>query len=260
MNGNLPASHPSVDYYDSDYPGIGTSVHDENLDDVLERQGLAYDIERYSGLARETSGQILELCCGTGRVAIPLARIGARVVAVDISEAMLNRFRQKITQLDLGPSRFELAIVSFNSLLLLTTRREQQTALAGVARHLEPGGRLAIDVVNPLALPLDGDPNPKPFFTRRHPNRNRLYTRFAAMGPMGPDQRQRLYGWYDELDEQGRVLRTPYSMYWRPIFRSELELMLEACGLEVAGVEGGHRSEAFAARSPRMFVVARRPR
>jgi hypothetical protein len=77
---------------------------------------------------------------------------------------------------------------------------------------------------------------------------------------MGPDQRQRLYGWYDELDEQGRVLRTPYSMYWRPIFRSELELMLEACGLEVAGVEGGHRSEAFAARSPRMFVVARRPR
>jgi hypothetical protein len=36
--------------------------------------------------------------------------------------------------------------------------------------------------------------------------------------------------------------------------------MLEACGLEVAGVEGGHRSEAFVARSPRMFVVARRPR
>jgi SAM-dependent methyltransferase len=278
MNGNLPASHPSVDYYDSDYPGIGTSVHEENLDDVLERQGLAYDIERYSGLARETSGQILELCCGTGRVAIPLARIGARVVAVDISEAMLNRFRQKIeqepqavrdrlqlvlqdiTQLDLGPSRFELAIVSFNSLLLLTTRREQQTALVGAARHLEPGGRLAIDVVNPLALPLDGDPNPKPFFTRRHPDRNRLYTRFAAMGPLGPDQRQRLYGWYDELDEQGRVLRTPYSMHWRPIFRSELELMLEGSGLEVVSVQGGHRSEAFVTRSPRMFVVARRPR
>jgi ubiquinone/menaquinone biosynthesis C-methylase UbiE len=277
MNGNLPTSHPSVDYYDSDYPGVGTSVHAENLDEVLERQGLAYDIERYVGLARAATGQVLELCCGTGRIAVPLARAGARVVAVDISEAMLDRFRYKIeqeppqirarcqlllqdiTKLDLGGDKFGLAILSFNSLLLLTTRRDQQTALARVARHLEPGGRLAIDVVNPLALPIDGDPNPKPFFTRRHAERNRLYTRFAAMGALEPDQRQRLYGWYDEIDEQGRVLRTPYSMHWRPMFRSELELMLEGCGLAIDSVEGGHRCEAFATRSPRMFVIARRP-
>jgi SAM-dependent methyltransferase len=278
MNGNLPASHPSVDYYDSDYPGIGTSVHPENLDDVLDRQGLAHDIERYLGLARATDDQVLELCCGTGRVAIPLARAGTRVVGVDISAAMLSRFRQKIeqepvpvrerldlvlqdiTRLDLGSTRFELAILSFNSLLLLTVRRDQQTALGCIARHLAPGGRLALDVVNPLALPIDGDPNAKPFFTRRHADRNRLYTRFAAMGPMDAEQRQRLYGWYDELDEQGRVLRTPYSMQWRPIFRAELELMLETCGLEVESIEGGHRGEPFVTRSPRMFVVARRSR
>jgi ubiquinone/menaquinone biosynthesis C-methylase UbiE len=277
MNGNLPASHPSVDYYDSDYPGVGTSVHADNLDDVLERQGLAYDIDRYVALARNVTGRVLELCCGTGRVAIPLARSGAQVVAVDISEAMLNRFREKIATeprqvrerielivqdvrtLELGDSRFPLAVLSFNSLLLLTARREQQSALARAAGHLEPGGRLAIDVVNPLALPLDGDASPKPFFTRRHADRDRLYTRFAAMGPMDADQRQRLYGWYDELDEQGRVLRTLYSMHWRPIFRSELELMLEACGLVVESVEGGHRGEAFVTRSPRMFVVAQRP-
>lgn len=276
MNGNLPASHPSVDYYDSDYPGIGTSIHAENLDAVLERQGIAHDIERYLALARNTNDPVLELCCGTGRVAIPLARGGARVVGVDISAAMLDRFRQKIeqeplpvrerlelvlqdiTQLDLTPKTFSLAILSFNSLLLLTTRRDQQAALGCVARHLAPGGRLALDVVNPLALPIDGDPNARPFFTRRHPDRNRVYTRFAAMGPMDAEQRQRLYGWYDEIDEQGRVLRTLYSMHWRPIFRSELELMLETCGLGVESIEGGHRSEPFVTRSPRMFVVARK--
>lgn len=47
MNANLPASHPSVDYYDSDYPGVGTTTILENLDDVLGAQGLAYDIDRY---------------------------------------------------------------------------------------------------------------------------------------------------------------------------------------------------------------------
>ena len=162
MNGNLPASHPSVDYYDSDYPGVGTSVHAENLDEVLDKQGLAHDIERYLGLARATSDQVLELCCGTGRVAIPLARAGIAVVGVDISAAMLNRFRQKIEQepqpvrerlelvvqdiarLDLGSQRFELAILGFNSLLLLTERREQVVprrlgvgVVAASARQLE---------------------------------------------------------------------------------------------------------------------------
>ena len=31
MNADLPASHPSVDFYDSDYPGIGTTLLAENL-------------------------------------------------------------------------------------------------------------------------------------------------------------------------------------------------------------------------------------
>lgn len=276
MNDNLPASHPSVDFYDSDYPGIGTSQHPENLDEIVPLQGLAHDIERYLGLAQAATGQVLELCCGTGRVAIPLARAGVPLVGVDISAAMLERFRAKlmlepppvascvelvqqdITQLELDGRAFPLAILAFNSLLLLTDRRAQQAALAHAARHLAPEGRLAIDVINPLARPIDGDPTVRPFFTRRHSERDRVYTRFAAHGALDADQRQRLYGWYDELDEQGRVTRTHYSMYWRPIFRAELELMLEACGLQVESIEGGHCGEALTARSPRLFVIARR--
>lgn len=276
MNANLPASHPSVDYYDSDYPGVGTSTVPENLDDVLPCQGLAYDIDRYRELARDLDGPVLELCCGTGRVAIPLARAGSAVVAVDISAPMLEKFRAKldaetaevrsrielvlqdITHLDLGNRKFALALIGFNSLLLLANRRQQQDALARATRCLRPGGKIAIDVVNPLVLPLAGDPIPTPFFTRRHPERNRLYTRFAALGPIDADQRQRLFGWYDELDEAGAVRRTPYSMFWRPIFRAELELMLESCGLTIESVEGGHRREEFTARSPKLFVIARR--
>lgn len=277
MNADLPASHPSVDYYDSDYPGVGTATHPGNLDHLLETQGLAYDIGRYLEISRNAAGPVLELCCGTGRVAIPLARAGHAVVAVDISEAMLERFRAKlaleplqvqaniellrqdVTQLALEGRCFDPVIIAFNSLLLLTNRREQQAVLSRATVHLRLGGRLVVDVVNPLVLPLKGDPVPVPFFTRRHAGRDRVYTRFAAVGPIDADQRQELFGWYDEIGDDRIVRRTPYSMWWRPIFRSELELMLECCGLAIESVEGGHRHEELTAQSRKLFVVARKP-
>jgi SAM-dependent methyltransferase len=199
------------------------------------------------------------------------------VTGIDISEAMLTRFRGKLDretgetrarvrllQLDArcfadDGERFGLVLLAFNSLMLFDARRDQETVLARAAGLLDAGGRLVVDVVNPLALPLRGDPVPAPFLNRRHGERNRSYTRFAALGPLDADQRQELYGWYDEIDESGLVRRTPYSMWWRPVFRGELELMLEACGLEVESVEGGHRREPFTATSPKLFTVARRP-
>ncbi|WP_394824796.1 class I SAM-dependent methyltransferase [Pendulispora albinea] len=41
-----------------------------------------------------------------------------------------------------------------------------------------------------------------------------------------------------------------------PIFRLEIELMLESAGLSLASIEGGHQREPYTARSPQMFVVA----
>ena len=46
-------------------------------------------------------------------------------------------------------------------------------------------------------------------------------------------------------------------MYWRPIFRHELQLMLRHAGFAIESLEGGHRAEPYTATSPRMFVQAR---
>jgi hypothetical protein len=123
---------------------------------------------------------------------------------------------------------------------------------------LGPDGWLVLDLINPLGLKLEGDSVPKPFFTRRNPLSGRLYTRFAACDPLDAQHRQRLHGWYDELSEDGTVRRFAYALLWRPIFRYELELMLEGAGLEVVRLEGGHLKEPYEAKSPRMFVVVRR--
>jgi len=276
MNGNSDALHPSVHYYDGDYPSPDSSVFPENFDEITAYQGLAHDITRYKEIAAETGGPVLELCCGTGRVAIPLAKAGFDVTAVDISEGLISQFRKKlslesesvqrktkiirqdITQLSLERKDFKTALVAFNSLLCIPEFAGQCAALEAIARHLSPEGRLVLDIVNPLVLKFDADTFPKAFFTRKNPHTGNTYTRFAMRGAFDTNHRQRLHGWYDEVLPEGTVKRQHYSIWWRPIFRFEIELMLKQAGFRIATLEGGHQKEPYTAQSPHLFIQAAR--
>jgi SAM-dependent methyltransferase len=59
------------------------SIGDRSVDDDL------------TWYARRGRGPILELACGTGRVALSLARAGLRVLGLDLSEPMLRIARRK---------------------------------------------------------------------------------------------------------------------------------------------------------------------
>jgi len=103
----------------------------------------------YRGLADRTGGPLLELACGTGRLSVPLAEDGHKLVGMDISPAMLNVARQKaeaagvpITFLE-GDMRsfelrqsFSLVIVSCNSLSHLITNEDLVVTLRRIAGHL----------------------------------------------------------------------------------------------------------------------------
>ncbi len=93
---------------------------------------------------------VLDAGCGTGRVAIELARRGVDVVGVDLDAAMLDSARRKapglswvqadLSTLDLGRS-FELVVMAGNVLLFVDPGTE--AAVVGrLAAHLAPGGRL----------------------------------------------------------------------------------------------------------------------
>jgi len=115
---------------------------------------------------------------------------------------------------------------------------------------------LVVDVVNPLVLSFAGNRVPQAFFTRKQVDRGNVYTRFRTTGAFDENGCQEIAGWYDEIESDGTVKRKPYAMKWRPIFRYELELMLESAGLQIASLEGGHSKEPFAANSGHMFVIA----
>ena len=73
----------------------------DNLEEFADPHN--YDIEDdsdtgiafYSALAQETGGPVLEIACGTGRVSIPIARLGFAVTGVDIVPGMVERARSK---------------------------------------------------------------------------------------------------------------------------------------------------------------------
>src|SRR5215218_1979794 len=104
------------------------------------------DLPLYLELAAVQGGRVLELACGSGRVLVPLAQAGHRVVGLDASPHMLGRARDKLraagadlsssVRLVQGDMRdfkigeiFDLAVVAVKSFAYLITRADQQRAL-----------------------------------------------------------------------------------------------------------------------------------
>ena len=120
--------------------------------------------------AAACGGDVLELGCGTGRVAIPTAEAGCHVTGLDLSKQMLAKCRDKLTEqpdevqrrvslvegdmteFDLGRT-FTLVTTPFRPFQHLISVADQLACLGCVNRHLDIGGRLILDMfhVNPLA-------------------------------------------------------------------------------------------------------------
>jgi SAM-dependent methyltransferase len=124
------------------------------------------DIPFYVGLAQQAAANghgVLELGCGTGRVTIPIAQAGVEVVGLDNSAAMLDVAGAKAIEAAVTnvrwvegemesfelAQRFGLVIIPFRSFQLLLTDEQQLSCLNLVWRHLQPGGRLALNLMNP---------------------------------------------------------------------------------------------------------------
>lgn len=130
-----------------------------------------YDIPFWMGKAREYGDPVLELACGTGRVAIPLAKEGFRVTGTDISHPMLAEARRKSARAGVGVEwiradirsfelerKFRLVFIAANSLLHLLHLKDLEACLSCVRQHLAPDGRFAIDVFVPGLDVLRRDP------------------------------------------------------------------------------------------------------
>jgi SAM-dependent methyltransferase len=125
------------------------------------------DIAFWQRLAAAADGPVLELGCGTGRIAVPVARAGVELVGIDRSGEMLQRARQRLRRARLSarvrllrgdiralPFRsrpgFRLVMAPYGILQSLTRERDLTATLASVHRVLRRGGLFGIDLVPDL--------------------------------------------------------------------------------------------------------------
>jgi SAM-dependent methyltransferase len=144
-------------------PSLHLELYDEMAKNGWERE--SGDTRFFLDLFKDAQGPLLELACGTGRVAVPLAEAGHIVYGIDNSPYMLERAQKKSEKgncqeglhLSLGdmkdfklPLRFAGIYCTFHSFQILADPIEQENCLRCVHSHLEPNGVFSLNVFDPL--------------------------------------------------------------------------------------------------------------
>ena len=131
---------------------IGDGARGDNYDrrfDALASTG--HDVHGEAGFVMSLGvGSVLDAGCGTGRVAIELARRGLDVAGIDLDASMLDRARQKAPQLawdcaDLSDRDLDLgrqfdAVVMAGNVMIFVTPGTEGAVLASAVRHLRRPG------------------------------------------------------------------------------------------------------------------------
>ena len=129
----------------------------------VECAGYRADLPLWRELAASRGGPVLELGCGTGRVALELAARGHDVTALDVDPALLGalgqRARERRVHVECAtadarsfslPRRFRLVIAPMQVAQLMGGPGGRRRMLERVRRHLAPGGLLAAALANPF--------------------------------------------------------------------------------------------------------------
>jgi SAM-dependent methyltransferase len=218
--------------------------YDEVSSDMFDTAVTGPAVDLLARLAGD--GAVLEFAVGTGRIAVPLAERGVRVVGIDNSDAMLQRLREKTQDVealvgDMATTRvdgeFTLVFLVFNTIFNLTTQDEQVACFANAAAHLGAGGRFVIETRVPelQKLPL----GQTIVNARSEPNRISNYVYDVVT--------QALQAQHYFIRDDGTVESSPVPM--RYAWPAELDLMARLAGMRLEYRWGGWLGEPFTARS-----------
>jgi SAM-dependent methyltransferase len=234
------------------------------------------DVNFYIDLCREAKGEVLELGCGTGRLLVPAAEAGCMITGLDGSRSMLDRCRAKLrtrpaaarkrvtlveadmTKFSLGRN-FALATVPFRPLQHLVSVEEQLDFLSCVHRHLEPGGKLALDVFHPHLTTLASDVDPNEIEDTPEvelAGGRRMRRAFRNVAKRRAEQINDIELIYYVTDAAGVTTRIMQAFPMRYFFRYELEHLLVRSGFQVESLFGNFDQSPFMDSSPEMIVIA----
>jgi SAM-dependent methyltransferase len=214
------------------------------------------DVSFYVDEAKRAGGPVVELAVGTGRIAVPTAAEGIRVIGIDSSPGMLEVCRERgelagvaeLLDLRLGDlleppvdEHVRLVTCPFRSYLHLLDDDQRLRALGAARELLVPGGRLVFDVFAPGA---DDIAETHGRWLEREPG---IFERADW------DTRARTL----TLSVRGDSGATTFTLAW--LSPDEWRSLLERAGFQVIGFYGWFDKRPYRGGEDTVWV-ARRPR
>lgn len=247
-----------------------TPFDDAALYDLLFT-GFDYGLDYYVAQARSAAGPVLDLCCGTGRVLLPLLQAGVDADGIDGSVAMLEAAKRKAQAAGFAPRlsvqdmrafrterQYALVVIPFNSFIHNLTVADQIATLRACREYLLPGGKLTFDLFFPgpdyRAQPQD-EPELELEFTHADTgNRLQAYD-LRTLDQVA--QIQHSENEIRELSPTGEVLssrRTQTTIRW--IYKQEMELLLTLAGFSRWEITRAFDGEPLTGATEPMLVTA----
>jgi ubiquinone/menaquinone biosynthesis C-methylase UbiE len=228
------------------------------------------DVRFWQDMARRADGNVLELGCGTGRVTLPVARTGARIVGVDRSAEMLGYARRRARRAKWGTNvslvrtdirslpfrrstRFDLVMAPYGILQSLIRERDLQATLASVARVLGKGGVFGLDLVPDL--PVWKEYRKQVRFRGRRPATG---SRITLVESVRQDRKKGLTIFdqqYIETRGRERAVRD-FSLVFRTLSIPQMTRRLERAGFRVTAVLGDYAGRPWDPRADVWLILA----
>ena len=236
------------------------------------------DVDFFVEMAQQTGGPVLEVGSGTGRVLIPTARAGIEITGLDLSPDMQQVCRKNLAQepeaaqnraqlvsgdmrnFNLG-RRFKLATLPFRPFQHLLTVADQLACLRTIHRHLEPDGRLVLDLFNPSMEFMTDESRfqeygNEPEFVMPDGRKVLRRSRIAARDYFRQVQDAELIYYVTHPDGQQERLVHRFQM--RYLFRYEAEHLLVRAGFGVEALYADYDKSPYGSKYPgELIFVAR---
>jgi SAM-dependent methyltransferase len=249
----------------SDYK-VGDLIYDASIYDG--HNTFLSDLQFYKKwLPKNKDAKILELCCGTGRLTLPIAKDGYNICGVDYTPSMLEQAKAKVSEAGLGidfieadirtlnlQEKFDLIFIPFNSIHHLYKNEDLFKTLRCVKHHLKEEGLFLLDCFNPNIQLIADDKKELKVIAEYTTNDGRNVLIKQTMCYETATQINRIE-WHYFINGEFHSIQ---NLDMRMFFPQELDSYLEWTGFKIIHKFGGFEEEAFNDNSEKQIYVLQR--
>ena len=228
------------------------------------------DIPFYVAQARAAKGPVLEIACGTGRVHLPMLQAGVDADGFDLHPGMLEVLRRKAAALGLKPRvsqadmrdftlprRYALITIPFRAFFHNLTTEDELRTLRCCRQHLEPGGRLVLDLFHvTFARMVEPDGEWRREIEVAHPESGAPLELWSRRESDRVNQTMSVEMELRESAPDGTTVRHAHTFGLRWIYKAEMELLLRVAGFNRWEIHGGFSGEPLELDDQSMVVWA----